>query len=122
MGLFFALDHIKVFVSQTNSAVNHLHTRILLVITARVITIHSLQYLNSPLSLNVLFFLIFSIHKFGYCCSKVRIEHGESSETPANNTESTDLVTSVAESGNDLDATLDKLDIDPKISENNQER
>ncbi|KAG2558565.1 hypothetical protein PVAP13_8NG275300 [Panicum virgatum] len=53
--------------------------------------------------------------------SKVPIEHGESSETPANNTELTDLVTSVAESGNDLYATLDKLDIDPKINENNQE-
>ena len=34
----------------------------------------------------------------------------------------TDLVTSAAERRNDLDATLDKLDIDPKISENNQER
>jgi hypothetical protein len=66
--------------------------------------------------------LIFSTHKFGYCCSNVCIQHGESSETPADNTESTDLATSVAESGKDLDATLDKVDIDPKISENNQER
>ena len=55
-------------------------------------------------------------------CSKVPIEHGESFETPANNTESTDLVTSAAERRNDLHATLDKLDIDPKINENNQER
>ncbi|CAL4992045.1 unnamed protein product [Urochloa decumbens] len=53
--------------------------------------------------------------------SEVRVEYDESSETPTNNTESSDLATSVAASMNGLDATLDKLDIDSKVSENNQE-
>ncbi|OEL36516.1 hypothetical protein BAE44_0002464 [Dichanthelium oligosanthes] len=53
--------------------------------------------------------------------SEVHVEHDESSAAPANNTESSDLATSVAESGNDPDAKLDKLDIDPKISETKQQ-
>ncbi|CAO2142230.1 unnamed protein product [Urochloa humidicola] len=53
--------------------------------------------------------------------SEVHIEYDESSGTPTNNTESSDLAISVAESMNGLDATLDRLDIDPKSSENNQE-
>ncbi|CAN6363291.1 unnamed protein product [Urochloa humidicola] len=45
----------------------------------------------------------------------------ESSEKPANNMDSSDLAVGVAESKNDLDAKLNGLDIDPKISEDNQQ-
>ncbi|XP_062183215.1 uncharacterized protein LOC133887297 [Phragmites australis] len=45
----------------------------------------------------------------------------ESSETPANNTELSDPPIKVAESGNDLDAEVENLEIDLKISEHHQE-
>ncbi|CAO2149506.1 unnamed protein product [Urochloa humidicola] len=45
----------------------------------------------------------------------------ESFDKPENNMESSDLAVSVAESKNDPDAKLNRLDIDPKTSENNQQ-
>jgi hypothetical protein len=64
---------------------------------------------------------LLSSSSFIIVCSDVHVKD-ESCQKLANNMESSDPAVSVAEGNNDLYANLDMLDIDPKISENNQER
>lgn len=68
---------------------------------------------NNLLPLNILL--------FSHLVSSQVHNKGESPENPTKNTKLSDLAASAAEIEN-LPVKLDKLEIDPKISENNQER